>query len=451
MCRAAGPRRLPSRDYDEMTRLLLLLTAAAALVGAAASRPDGADSAQAKTGPMLGFSFRTAGGTLAWFDPPTLEPLPGRKAPLARHWGSWAFSADRAVLATAGCDAPGIRLVNARRMKVLGDVRLSPAGECSEALTWLRPDRLLAVVETGTESTLVVVDPRSRRVLRREPLDGQVRATGRAAEALVLVLSEYGRIGPMRLAVVDADGVVRTVTLDRIVGGTVVGEEGPDSSARTVEPGLAVDPDGARAFLVPAAGSLAEVDLTTLALRYHDLSEPVSLLGALRRWLSPSAQAKEIDGPTRFARWLGDGLIAVTGTDYSTTTDAAGKRRLLGRAVGLRVIDTHSWTARTLNRDASAFVLAGDLVVAEGGSIDSARDQQVGVGLVAYGLDGRERWRLHSGAQVWLNPAGAVGYVSADQSRVEVVDLASGTVVRTLGGNDGKQWPLLLAGPASEY
>ena len=58
------------------------------------------------TAPLLGISYRGSLGTLGWFDPMTLQPLRGRKVALADHTGSWAFSADRALLALGSWNAP---------------------------------------------------------------------------------------------------------------------------------------------------------------------------------------------------------------------------------------------------------------------------------------------------------------------------------------------------------
>ena len=76
-----------------------------------------------------------------------------------------------------------------------------------------------------------------------------------------------------------------------------------------------MEPSGSRALVVPAGNRVAEVDLETLEVRYHELSEPVSLLGRLRDWLQPAAHAKTIDGPDRNAVWLESGLVAVSGAN----------------------------------------------------------------------------------------------------------------------------------------
>src|SRR5919108_151388 len=55
---------------------------------------------------------------------------------------------------------------------------------------------------------------------------------------------------------------------------------------------VAVDKAGNRAFVVGAGSPVAEVDLETLAVTYHDLATPVSLPGRLHDWLEPPAETK---------------------------------------------------------------------------------------------------------------------------------------------------------------
>jgi len=440
--------------------LALLSGAPAARVQATASAP--ARAAKSAFPPMLGISYRSPRGALAWFDPATLEALRGRKAPLAGHTGSWAFSADRGVLAIASCagDAeprPGIRLVDARAMRVLGEVRLSAYRGCAWALTWLRRDRLLAVASgrAGDAWQLVVVDPVARRVLRRVELPASPMAFGRTGEELVLLLDSLGAFAPARVLAVDAEGTGRLVSVGRILAGMIVDRESADHRSRTIQPGLAVDPDGRRAFLVPPQGPVAEIDLRTLAVGYHELDRP-SLLRRLLRWLVPAAQAKALEGRVREARWLGDGLVAVSGVDYSIVGAASGEERVVAAPAGLSLIDTRSWSARVLDREASGFAVAPGLVVAQGGRWDSGQERRFGPGLRAFSVDGRERWRLHAGEYRSLEPAGPVGYVYLDEypggSRVEVVDLATGRVVGTIGRSGAiESWPQLLAAQSSGW
>jgi hypothetical protein len=433
-------------------RLALLGFGVAALLGSGAppaTAPASGTTVKTTIPAVLGVAFHQDGkGNLVWFDPVSLTTPPGRKAPLGTHLGVWTFSSDRSVLAIAGAsrNQPELRFVDARRMHVLGDLRLGFHGNAWN-LAWVRPDRLL--VAGGAEQTtqLVVVDPRRRRVVRRVELPGPVSASTQVPAGLVLLLGNDGAFRPARIAVVDAEGDVRVATVAQIPIGTVWEErEGESPVGETRQPGLAVDPGGRKAFLVGAGVPVAEIDLATLDVAYRDLSEPISLLGRLREWLDPAAEAKALSGPVRYARWLGDGLIAVAGSDYSSWKDAQGKEQFRDRAFGLRVIDTRAWTVRTLNADASRLETSSGLVFALGGSWDSSSTKRDAVGIVAYDAQARERYRLHPDENVWLNTHGPLGYIylGDEGEHLEVVDLSTGAVLGRLNRGSRYAWPYLL-------
>src|SRR5947207_2988245 len=76
---------------------------------------------------------------------------------------------------------------------------------------------------------LVAVDPAARAVVGSRSLDGWVYGFAHADGVLVLLLGPESGIGPARLAVVGANGLVRTVGLD----GVSVGWEAFDESKPT--------------------------------------------------------------------------------------------------------------------------------------------------------------------------------------------------------------------------
>jgi hypothetical protein len=441
------------------SRIALTTTLAFALVAATTSRSDAQPARSTKIAPpaTLGIAFRGGGvfgpgATLAWFDPMTLKMLPGRKAPLGGHTGSWAFSADRSVLAVASCwdetgDATGIRFVNARSMRVRGDVRLAQY-QCVNAVTWLRPRRVLAVAWRSDDAKLLVVDPVTRRVLRRVSVPVYPWAIAHSRDHLVLLYGGADSFAPAQLVIADANGNTRSVSVDRVLAGQVTeGQSSADYNVRIVRPGLAVDPGG-RAFLVPAAGAIAEIDLATLGVSYHDLAHP-SLLRRFLNWLTPAAQAKALDGQEREAAWV-DGKIVVSGSDYSTVRDANGNPTTAASPAGTMLIDTRSWRGQMLDEGTSGFATAAGLVIAEGGSYNEMDRRSFGPGLEAFALDGQKLWQLHAGEARWIDPAGMVGYVYDDQGQAEVVDIAIGEIVATLS-RTGRQWPQLLVGQSSNW
>jgi hypothetical protein len=444
-------------------RLLVGAAVSVALLSlAGATRPpvtDAAPTTSAKTpAPVLGISYRSPGGTLAWFDPLTLKTLPGRKAPLAGHLDSWAFSSDRRMLAISGCGAPrlpSVRVVNARSMRVIATRELSAQRGCARAVTWLGDERLLALVETGDRAEVVMLDAGLRRVLSRVALpDGWVSGVGRTPQELVLVLSPRERIGAARVAVVGTDGALRVVSVDGVETGSVVDEGWVGDPARMVhrmvQPGLAIDPDGRRAFLVAASGQIARIVLDTLAVTYHVAVPRRSLLHRLSAWFFPAAQAKLVEGPQREARWLGGGAIAVSGVDYSIGRSRTGDDRVYAEPAGLVLVDTGSWTARLLEPEASGFAAAPGGLVAQGGRWDSGEERGHGPGLVGYDLAGHERWRHDRGEYRWLDSAGAYGIAYTGEGRAEIVDLVYGLVLARIVRDDRRDpFPQLLADHAS--
>ena len=134
-----------------------------------------------------------------------------------------------------------------------------------------------------------------------------------------------------------------------------------------------------------------------------------------------------MEGPVREARWLGDGMLAVSGTDYSVEAGTSGAERFLQALAGVRLIDTRSWTSRLLgprwlSGRGGARRGAGRTLGLRGGG-------GYGPGLRAFGLDGKEHWRLHAGEYRWMDAAGSVGYVHIGGDMADVVDLAAGAVV----------------------
>lgn len=428
--------------------------AAASATSRSAAQPTAAGKSPVR--PVLGISHRSAGGALAWFDPLTLRMLPGRKAPLGGHFGAWTFSPDRSVFAIGNCgDAVmrELRFVNARSMRVLGELELTPPADCTSSLAWLRPRRLLAVTQISSETFVTLVDPVSRRVLHQSALPSSPWATGRTPDELALLLGNTGSFAPARVAVIDSEGRVRIVTVDRVVAGTVFDDQASDHRARTITPGFAVDPEGRRAFLVPATGAVAEIDLQTLAVSYHELDQP-SLLGRFFRWLTPAAEAKSIEGPTRYARWVGEEVLAISGTDYALERDAKGNEIEIGTPVGVRLIDTRSWRSHMLSAGSSGFAVAPGLVIAQGGRWDSQQERTIGPGILAFGLNGDERWRLDQPTSGWLDAHGAFdyGYLWVAEGRMRVVDLTSGATLRTIKRNEQlNPWPQLLDTQSSDW
>jgi hypothetical protein len=383
-----------------MARIALAATTAAA---AAAITAFGAEAALAPTTPVYGIAGPRPVG-LVRVDPQTLRPLPGRRVPLAAHTFGWSFSPDSSKLAIGTDGSAEVRIVDLRRWRVLGDVKIGVARRRSVLATaWAGSSRVLAVVVSPGccglgDTTVAAIDAQRQRLLWQRRLGGSLQDGQRFRRSLVLVLGPRGRmLGPSRLALVGPDGRVRFAPLAEIRSG-VHGSSTRNGRGFITDiwnPGSAVDAAGARTFVVQAGAPIAEVDLRTLRVRYHTLSQPISLLGRLHDWLEPKAEAKAGEGPTRRALWLGQGRLAVTGTDEHASADASGNERQWETAAGLKLIDTHRWTIRTIDSDATWAVRVGGTLVTSSLLWDSRPGRFTGSGLTGYTLDGRRTFHRY--------------------------------------------------------
>jgi hypothetical protein len=114
----------------------------------------------------------------------------------------------------------------------------------------------------------------------------------------------------------------------------------------------------------------------------------------------------------------------------------SGGREERNTPAGLRLIDTRSWTVRTIDPDASACSVAGELVLAYGALWDGADQRHIGPGLTAYSRDGRPVFRLFRDEAVsWVQTAGCFAYAVVERggavldSHLYLVDLDAGRVL----------------------
>jgi hypothetical protein len=409
---------------------LIALVAALAACGGSeraplSEKPAAPAAARGQAKPVLGLVFDGQAAQLRRLDPLTLRPV-GQARVGGLSAGMHAFSPDGRTLALASGDGPPrLRLIDVRSMRRTATVELPGVGFVTELL-WDSPTRLLALVG-GVEPRVVTVDV-SGRVTGAQRLAGTIVDYDARAARLVALLAPAESIGTARLAVVDVVlGLLGTVRLDEIRAGSERIDSAEDSYAmRSVNPGVAISPDGTRAVVVSAGSRVAEVDLDTLRVSYHELAEPVSLLGRLRNWLEPEAQAKVLEGPERFARFLDDDHVAVTGIDYHGIKDGDWDVS----AVGLKLIDTRDWSVRTLAEHVNWFRLERRLLLASGGNWPEG---STGTGLLAYGPGGEQRFHLLGEQPIgWVETAWPYAYVvhaDGQAQRFDVVDLAAGRVV----------------------
>jgi hypothetical protein len=248
-------------------------------------------------------------------------------------------------------------------------------------------------------------------------------------DALVLLLAPTDELGFARLAVVDSEGRVRSVVLDRIRAGWRRSEDG-ELTNEYQRPALALDAVGGRGFVVGGGAPVAEVDLRSLSVTYHALA---------RR--EPAARAKgPVAGSSRVALWLGGGLLAFTGEDGR----AIGPGQVETTPAGLTLLDTSSWSARLLDRSANSVTYVSGTVLATSQALSVKLER--GVGLLGFDRTGTRRFHLFGDRavsvlerldeRVFVEEGGAIRAVDVRRGRIvpvprQVPQLLTGTMQRS--------------------
>jgi hypothetical protein len=408
----------------------------------ASTAPAKSTAAEPQLSQLLGFTK----AALVRVDPQSLQPLDGKRIQVGsggcapRVGGTacwsippWAVSQDGKQLAVARNDASSLRLVDVGRMRVTANIGIH--GGAIGALAWLAPRRVVAVQEIpGERQRLLVVDLVKRRVAARHALGGSVQQLAQTSQELVMLLAPAKTIGPSKIAVANRLGAVRFVRLERILAGSKVLATGSDHRVDAERPGLDVAPQSRRAFVV-GNSVVAEIDLRNLEVSYATL-EPRTLLSQLK----PASATKQGSGHVREARWLGGNLLAISGADTEESRT---------QPAGLLIADTRGWSVRMIDRGATGFEVAGDLLLATGGSWDEVTGRATGMGLAAYAFDGRKRFQIFDGEQAWLAQVyGGRAYVGiAGQDRLNIIDLAAGAVV----GARAQPLPWLVLGEGAGW
>jgi hypothetical protein len=243
---------------------------------------------------------------------------------------------------------------------------------------------------------------------------------------LAVALGPREGVGPLRILLADANGGIRTITVD----GIEAGAEYAEPSGRVLTPALTVDQETGRLYAFAARGLLvAEVDLASGAVVYHPL-------GA-------SAAKGNVGVWWRHAVWAGDGRIAVTGNHWP----AVRGRRLPDGPVpfGVRMIDTATWTISTFDRRPDSMHVGGDTVLAAGTRWFDAGRHPRSTGLLAFDHAGKRVFTRFAGREVvLLGSRGNLGYVWIRRTRTaHVIDMAGGRTLNTI--RTGHRVPFLLS------
>jgi hypothetical protein len=304
------------------------------------------------------------------------------------------------------------------------------SGELS-AMLWVG-SRLLTLHERcGSRTQFVVREIAGARVTSVHTIEGSVTRAVATDEDLVVLVAGSERIQAAKLLVLQPDGDVRSVPLHAIAAGDEPTARGVRRSAR---PALAVD--GRRAFVVPAVGPVAEIDLDGLSVSYHLLA---------RRSLA--ARTKASEGWTRHAHYV-DGVLAVSGRD-EVAFEVNGTLHVRDRPAGLQLIDTRTWASRLVESAATWVTYGGGLLLATRHTWDSVEQKTTGMGIAAYDLEGRKRFHLFAGtvASVEAVHGGRLYARLGGAHSLRIVRVADGRIL----GTRVTPLPRLLMSRASSY
>ena len=335
--------------------------------------------------------------------------------PLEGSMGPHAFSPDGSTLAwiSLRSDAASLELLDVRSMSPDGSVGLGKLGVST--IAWLANDRILVLAEHPDGLRALVVDHATSRLVSVRRIQGHfaefpnVTSTTKAAVVQVRPLAPGQRVGPVLLAIVPASGPVRIVRLASIKTGAAQRTRNGTSFWEIRRPAVVGNPTGERAYVIGAADEpLASVDVRTLRVSYHRV-------GGIR----PAAAL--LIGTDKHAAWVRPGLIAMVGDD-----EYAGAAPAL---LGLRLVDTRTWRARTIDPSAEHLDVADGTIVAQ--HVDTALP---GATITGFDAKGSRRFTLplsglprpadvtSTGRHLYLLTHDAAGTVI-------VIDPSSGAVV----------------------
>jgi hypothetical protein len=404
---------------------------------AVAPSPTSSASCSAARGPLFGVVRTHPGRALARIARRTLRPRPPRRVPLPDgvYGSSWDYSPGCEAVALGG-HRGRVLLVDLERGRRVGALSLgsrSPVGH----VAWPRPDRLTGLTGPFRAPRLVTVSVPEGRVISSRRIGGRPWAVEVTDLGIAVVAGPGDRIGSATLVFATPDGGFRRLPLPRIRAG--FHEVDPlRVLARQIIPGLTVDPEAGRAYVVAASEPLvSEVDLSGGTVAYHKLRSRGSAAGSM-----PVAAKGLSYGAHRTARLVAPGTIAVAGEVIRTRPDSrrAARRGLTATRThpyGLRLIRTADWTTTTLNPLLQSFTVAGGLLLgmnSDPTALGAARP----TALVAYGPEGKRRFtRFRGDRRAWLRAvAWPYAYVRGlSPRRTYVVDLRTGRTVHETGSN----------------
>jgi hypothetical protein len=402
----------------------LLTLSLVALLALAAVPPAAGQEGTSADVPLVRLRDGHRSDLLFRVNPRTLQQV-GRPIRTFRNGAGLGFSPGGTRIAYSGGNPRrfGIQIVDLARWRSLGIAR--PARRAQLSVGWASEDRVVAWTQYAERPRIFWIDARTRRVVARRSFSGWAMDALAVPAGLALALAPREGLGPLRIMVVEPNGGARTITVDGIKAGS-----DHEQGGEVLTPAVTVDPQSGRMYVVAARGLLvAEVDLASGAVAYHSL-------GA-------SASKGDVDVWWRTAAWAGDGRIAVTGDHWPPVH---GRQPSDGPVpLGVRLIDTVSWSIATLDRRPDSMHVAGGTILAAGTRwLDGGRRSE-STGLLAFDESGHLAFtRFRRLPVALLGSRGHCGYVWLRHTRTaHVLDLRTGRTLHTI--RTGPRAPFLLS------
>jgi hypothetical protein len=349
---------------------------------------------------LLGIVDDGVTARLVGLDSETLVPFDGQSLVLGKRFGSWSFSPNRAQLAYA--DGDRLRFFDVAEVRSQGGVQMFGAGP----VAWVDSGTVVVLRKFAANGVEVVkVDAATHAVRSRQRVAGVVLAARTTSDAVVALLGRNAKIAPSRLLVVDR-ARTRILPLGIWAGTYWQGRNPPVGTMRI--PGFAVDQERARAFVVDADGTIVAMPLAASRAVSHRVH---------------GRFAKLVHGSVRTASALGDGLLAVTGSELTPAgTEPAG----------LELVDTRTWSSRLVFPSAAASMSVSPVgLLATGTTFDRNSQKQSSMGLAILDRTGQVRYRLFDGKRVFVHAlVGSRAFVAVEGERdAVIIDVFTGAVL----------------------
>jgi hypothetical protein len=382
--------------------------------------------------PATAWRKKTDSYSLVSVDPRSFEER-GRALSIGTQEQAWrqASSPDGRFLAVGG-DRNTIEIIDSQKARIVSRVDV---GRSQSFLQWPHPHRLMAVAGApgvGKLKSAVIIEPTEGSITARQEISGSL-VEGAASEDTLAVLTApaTAKESPhvTDLSVVRASGDTLSVRLHGIGSGfRAPPKDGQNRFGHNASPGLAIDPNGNRAFVFGIDRVVAEVSLADGSVSYRRLAGPSPSLAV------DAAGAKLSNYSQLFALSLPNELVAVFGHDQRLVR--RGRHRLDQRLdpAGVVLFDPEDGRACLLHARADSALVADEVFLVFTAFTNGA-DQ--GMGVAAYTMNGERLWhRFGDDAIDFVQALNGYAYVTRSWRGWDtaVVELSTGRVVDKIRG-----------------